>query len=207
MDAKPSAVAYARSVHDLDAARQLQALRHLAAGRGWALVAEHVDFVALGAVARPNFDRLLSQAQQGGVGVVIATSLATLFTSQREAILVMRDFAVRGIGLVALAEGIDSTVPGGCTMGTLAAGLATLDRAALRERIALGLAEARRQGKPIGRKRVAVPVAEARVLLGQGHSLRETGRRLGVAVATLHRALQVAGGAGQTLPSVTLEAA
>ncbi|MBK9033450.1 MAG: recombinase family protein [Myxococcales bacterium] len=198
---------YARSAHHLGAAGQLRALRHVAAARGWLIAAEHVDFTSPGAGPRPQFERMLSEARQGGGGTVVATSLATLFVSQREAILVLRDFAVRGIGLVAQAEGIDSTVPGGCDLGPLMGGLVTLDRAALRERIALGLAEARRQGKPIGRKRVDVPVVQARELLSQGHSLRETGRRLGIAVATLHRALQVGGGAGQAQPTVALEAA
>jgi DNA invertase Pin-like site-specific DNA recombinase len=57
------------------------------------------------------------------------------------------------------------------------------------ERTKASLDRARRQGKRIGRPRASVDVARALALRGQGKSVREAARVLGVAPATLHRAL------------------
>lgn len=184
----------------MGAAHQLQSLRHLAKTRGWPIAAEYLDLGVRRGSPRGEFERLHGDIGQGGRGVVVATSLSMLFTDQRQAVLFMRDLAARGFDLVASADEIDTTVSAGREFGTVMTALARLDRAALRESIAAGLAEARRQGKVIGRKRVEVPVAQARALLAQGHSLRETGRMLGVAVGTLHRALHQARGAHRVVP-------
>jgi DNA invertase Pin-like site-specific DNA recombinase len=67
--------------------------------------------------------------------------------------------------------------------------VAEQERDRLISRTKAGLDRARRQGKRIGRPRAAVDVARALSLRGQGRSMREAAKVLGVAPATLHRAL------------------
>ena len=53
---------------------------------------------------------------------------------------------------------------------------------------------------PGGRPRRAVDMAQAQRLLAEGHSLRQTARRMGVGYGTIHKAVKDAGG-----PSAVIE--
>ena len=67
--------------------------------------------------------------------------------------------------------------------------VAEQERLRLIERTKAGLDRARRQGKRIGRPRAPVDVTRALALRREGKSMRETAKLLGVAPATLDRAL------------------
>ncbi len=103
--------------------------------------------------------------------------------TQREVVLVEGQEAVRALDLVTPSGESDTTVPSGREFGTPFAALTR------REKIRIALANARRAGKPVGRKRVVVPIEQAQKLLGEGKSLREASRVLGISVGSLHRAV------------------
>jgi DNA invertase Pin-like site-specific DNA recombinase len=185
---RTGALLYVRTNRNEPAHLQLQTLRHLAITRGFAVAGEFIDFDGMG--KRPEFQRLLADLRKGGGGVVIVASLSRLFTGLREAASVLRDLLARDYDVIATGDGIDTTMRR--DIDSFIAALADLDRETRREKIRAALAEAKRQGRAVGRKRVEVPVAKARELLREGKSLRETARTLRVSVSTLHRALREA---------------
>ena len=96
-----------------------------------------------------------------------------------------------GVDLVSLHDaGLDTTAPSGRLIFHVMGAVAEFERDLIRERTRAGVAAARRRGKRLGRPRVHVPVGEALALLGQGQSLTATAHELGIARATLQRALK-----------------
>jgi len=84
-----------------------------------------------------------------------------------------------GVGFVSLTEALDLTTPAGRTVAGLLAIFAEFEREVLRERTRAGLAEARQNGKRLGRPETAARHAdEIRKLHLAGISKSEIARRL-----------------------------
>jgi DNA invertase Pin-like site-specific DNA recombinase len=83
--------------------------------------------------SRPAGSKLLAAAKKGKV-LVIAAKLDRLFRSVADAATVIADFDKKGIQLVAIAEGFDTTNPYGRAMAQMASVFAELERAMIRER-------------------------------------------------------------------------
>lgn len=64
-----------------------------------------------------------------------------------------------------------------------------MERKLICERVRAGVQRARRNGKQFGRPRRELDLRAARLLLGQGHSVREVANLLGFPKATLRRRL------------------
>src|SRR3990172_6558068 len=105
---------YARvSTADQTPEPQLHALREYAARRGLDAV-EHVDRGASGARARrPALDRLLAAVHRREVDAVAVTKLDRLARSVRHLCELAADLDARGVALVVLDQGIDTTTPSG----------------------------------------------------------------------------------------------
>jgi DNA invertase Pin-like site-specific DNA recombinase len=68
--------------------------------------------------------------------------------------------------------------------------MAEFERALVQERVRAGLRNARAKGKRLGRPRVLVPVARVERLRARGLSWSKISRRVGVAKATILRAVK-----------------
>ena len=64
---------------------------------------------------------------------------------------------VLGVSFVSLTEGIDATTPAGKFQMRILGAIAEFERGRLRERVAAGLARARREGTRLGRPRCRAP--------------------------------------------------
>jgi len=97
-----------------------------------------------------------------------------------------------GVGFVSLTEALDLTTPAGRAMAALLAVFAEFEREILRERTRAGLAQARENGKRLGRPATAaVHAAEIRKLHRAGVSKSETARRLRIGRTSVRRILGV----------------
>ncbi len=85
---------------------------------------------------------------------------------------------------VSLGEGIDCTTPAGSSSMCWPP-LAEFERARIAERVAAGLARARRNGTRLGRPEKVV--SEGVLAPVRGLPIREAARRLGVSHTTAHR--------------------
>jgi DNA invertase Pin-like site-specific DNA recombinase len=191
MNAKKIAI-YARvSTADQRAHLQLDALRDLAARRGWKLAEEYLDHGVSGSKdRRPALDKLLADAHRGKFAVLAVWKLDRLARSVRHLVLLADELRVLGIDLVSVEDTIDTTTPSGRFTFHVLGAVAELERELIRERTIAGLHAARRRGAKLGRPRVRFDVDRALQLRGEGKSYDAVATGLGVSVGTVHAALK-----------------
>ena len=102
----------------------------------------------------------------------------------------LEEFRSLGIEFVSLTEAIDFSSSLGGVMFALIAAMAQFEASICRERVAMGMERARRQGKQIGRPRVEVNPHYVAALRKDGLSWNEIADRLGVGRGTVCRAFQ-----------------
>ena len=180
------AALYARvSTLDQEPENQLQELRKYAQARGWEAT-EYVDHGVSGAKdRRPALDRLILDATRRRVDVLVVWRLDRLGRSLKHLVTLLDELHAVGVSFVSLGEGIDCTTPAGRLQLHVLAALAEFERARIAERVAAGLARARRNGTRLGRPEKHVP--ESVLAPVRGLSVREAAQRLGVSPTTAYR--------------------
>lgn len=166
---------------------QNRAMREYAARRGWA-IAMQVREVASGAVKRQARERLLDAARRREIDVVLVWRLDRWGRSVTDLLATLQELEHLGVGFVSLTEALDLTTPAGRAMAGLLAIFAEFEREILRERTRAGLAQARRNGKRLGRPAsAAIHTAEIRKLHRAGVSKSEIARRVQIGRTSVRR--------------------
>ena len=180
------AAIYARvSSRDQDLNTQLHQLRRYVTVRRWTAV-EYVDTGGPGGTDhRPALDRLLRDAAQGQVDVLVCARLDRLGRTLRHLVALLDGLQEIGVPFVSVYEGIDGTTPVGRVQLHVLAALAEFERARIAETVAAGLARARTHGQRLGRPQKVV--SETVLAPVRGLSVREAARRLGVSPSTAYR--------------------
>lgn len=147
-----------------------------------------------GKASRPGLDQALKTLRRGDALVVF--KLDRLGRSVQH----LSDLLVRlgneGIHFCSMAEGINTTTPGGKLIYHLFAAFAEFQRDVISENTALGLAAARQRGKILGRPPL---LSIERILAGheavmqQGLPITEVAKRYKVSPATMTRGFKRAG--------------
>ena len=102
----------------------------------------------------------------------------------------LQELADLGVGFVSLSEALDMTTATGRAMAGLLAVFAQFEHDLLRERVRAGLAEARLNGKQLGRPRTLdVHARRIRKLHRAGVSKAEIARRLKIGRTSVRRIL------------------
>ena len=182
------AAIYARvSTLEQTTENQLVEVRRYVEARGWA-IKEYIDEGVSGAKdRRPALDELLRDAKQRRFDVVVCWRLDRLGRNLRHLIVTLEDLQALGIAFVSLAEGIDATTPAGRLQMHILGAIAEFERARIAERVRLGLARVRAQGRRLGRPRL--DVGNDRLAGVVGMSVREAAKQLGVSPSTAYRRL------------------
>ena len=181
------AALYARvSTLDQEPENQLAELRRYIAARSWPEAVEYVDKGVSGSKdRRPALDRLVRDATRRGFDVLVVWRLDRLGRNLRHLVTLIEELHAIGVSFVSLGEGIDCTTSAGRLQLHVLAALAEFEKARIAERVAAGLARARRNGTRLGRPEKHVP---ERILAPvRGLSVREAARRLGVSPTTAYR--------------------
>jgi putative DNA-invertase from lambdoid prophage Rac len=168
---------------------QSHAMREYAARRGWT-VAMQVRDVGSGAAQRQAREKLLEAARRREIDVVVVWRLDRWGRSVTDLLATLQELEHLGVGFVSLIEALDLTTPAGRAMAGLFAIFAEFEREILRERTRAGLAQARLNGRRLGRPMTAgLQAAEIRKLHRAGVSKSEVARRLQISRTSVRRIL------------------
>jgi putative DNA-invertase from lambdoid prophage Rac len=170
-------------------AMQMRALREYVARRGWT-VALQIREVGSGAVERKAGEQLMEAARRREIDAVLVWCLERWGRSVTDLLATPQELNHLGVGFVSLTEALDLTTPTGRAMAGLLAIFAEFEREILRGRTRAGLAEARLNGKQLGRPATAaVHTAEIRKLHRAGVAKAEIARRLQIGHTSVRRIL------------------
>lgn len=168
---------------------QLLDLRKLADQRGFEISKEYCDSGQSGSKSsRPALDAMLRDARQGKFQILLIWKLDRLGRSTVHLIHLLEDFKAWGVELVSFSEGLDFSTSGGKLFYTLISAFAEFERDCIRERVRMGLRNARAKGKRLGRPRVHVDAARIATLRAAGASWAAIAKQLSLGEGTVRRA-------------------
>ena len=182
---------YARvSKHDQQTlSLQMRAMREYADARGWTIEMQ-VKEVGSGAAQREQRERLLDAARRRGIDAVLVWRLDRWGRSLADLVATLQELAELGVGFVSLSEALDMTTATGRAMAGVLSVFAQFEHDLLRERVRAGLAEARLNGKRLGRPRTMdAHATRIRKLHRAGVSKAEIARRLKLPRTSVRRIL------------------
>lgn len=185
------AVLYLRvSKADQNIANQLPALTQIAQARGLEVVEVIEEHLTGSRKARPGLTKLLGGAHRGEYEVVVVWALDRLGRTMAGVLETITELDRIGCRVISHQESwLQMDGPVRSLLVAIFGWVAEQEKARLVERTHAGLATARRNGKTLGRPRVALDIDEAYRLRKAGHSVAVCAKKLGVGVGTLHRAL------------------
>jgi len=148
--------------------------------------------------SRPELDKALLVAKRTGDKLVI-TKLDRLGRSLEHLILLARDLQTRGVDLVVLDQGVDTSTPAGRMFFQILGAIAEFEHALMSERTRDGLDAARARGRTAGQKPKLTP-RQAKIAQAMYDQIGADGRRaytvqqiadeFGVTRPTIYRHLQ-----------------
>jgi len=171
-------------------AAQRIALERMCEAHGWTVVHRFTDEGVSGRKgARPGLNALMLAARRREVDVVLVWRFDRFARNVSHLVAALNEFQALGVRFASQQEGIDTDTPLGRAMFAIAGAFAELEADLARERVAAGLDAARARGTVLGRPRSLTP-EEARAAVKEHKGVRGAARALGVAPATIRRALQ-----------------
>jgi DNA invertase Pin-like site-specific DNA recombinase len=176
---------YARvSTVEQSAENQLAELRRYVDARGWQ-PKEYCDTGISGAKdKRPALDVMVRDAKRRRFDVLVVWKMDRLGRSLKHLITLLEELQSLGIAFVSIGEGIDCTTPAGKLQMHILAAVAEFERGRIAERVRLGMARAKLQGRHLGRPRK--PVTEDEIAAVAEMPLRRAAALLGVSKSFLH---------------------
>ena len=142
-----------------------------------------------GRIDRPAFQRMMAEVRRRRFDILVCYRLDRVSRSLFDAVAVLDELRRHDVRLVTLADGISFDGPYGSLMYALVAGLAELEREAIRERVRAGLRAARARGVRLGRAPADIDEGEARRRRAQGQTMKQVADHFGINVRTLQRYL------------------
>ena len=114
--------------------------------------------------------------------------------SLRHLVTALEEFKRLGIDFISATEGVDTTVPSGELVFQIFGAIAQFERALISERVKAGIAEARRNGKHLGRPAIkklsAAEIRNVRAARRKGVTLRKLAAQFRTSLWAVHQASQ-----------------
>jgi len=194
----PRIAFYARcSTVEQDTEIQVRDLRAYAERQGWVVPPElaFIDEGVSGAKdSRPALDRLRRAVFAGEVDVLLVTTPDRLGRNVLAGLLFVQELAARGVRLVVLSLGLDTSSPTGRMALTVMLAFAEWERTLILGRTRAGIARAREKGVRFGRPPTTAPEVVREIVRlrdAEGRSWREIAETVRVKVSRVRRAYAV----------------
>src|SRR5262245_63833467 len=127
----------------------------------------------------------MKDARARKLDVVIVARFDRFARSTRHLILALEEFQSLGVDFISVNESIDTSTAMGKMVFTILGAVAELERNIIRERVMLGLARARKQGKTLGRPKVIADRVKVRALHREVKSVRAIAAQFGLTKSTV----------------------
>jgi len=189
-----TAAIYARVSTDKQKAEmQVVELKNYIKRRGFKLGQTYIDQGYTGGnIQRPSFGRMLSDAHKRSFDVLIVWKLDRLSRSLKDLITTLETLGSLGVDFISYDNSLDTSTPTGKLVFHVVGSVAEFERDIIRERVRAGLANARRNGKRLGRPPILAKVSpKINILKENGLSNRAIASRVGVGETTVRRALKL----------------
>lgn len=191
------AALYLRVSTDLHQKTDMQEteLRAYAKARGWTVAKVCADRGVSGTKDnRPALQELMAACRQRKVDVVLVWKFDRFARSLRQLVTALDEFKRLGVDFISATEGVDTTVPSGELVFQIFGAIAQFERALIGERVRAGIAEARRNGKHLGRPAIktlsASEIRKVRAARRRGVTLRKLAAQFGTSLWAVHQASQ-----------------
>ncbi len=178
------------STADQCLSNQRAVVEQLATQRGFEITAVYEEQVSGTAAKRPELERMLSDAHAGRFDTLCIWALDRLGRSMFGNLQVVLDLDKKGVNIISVQESwlaLDGPVRQ--LLVAVFSWVAGQEKARMVERVKVGMARARREGKHLGRPRRDLDLRHALDLRGQGLSVRAVAKEMKLSPATVFRAL------------------
>jgi DNA invertase Pin-like site-specific DNA recombinase len=181
------------STNEQNTQPQERALREYVQRRGWKVQKIYRDHGQSGASAkRPALNEMLRDCRRGSVDVVVVWKFDRFARSLNALISGLELCRSLGIDFVSVTEAIDTSLPAGELVFQMIGAVAQFERSLIAERVKTGLANARANGKLLGRpplrKLTQQEIVELKRLRRRENTpFRELAQKFGISVWTAHR--------------------
>ena len=150
---------------------------------------------------RPAFRLLMTDVRQRKIDLVICWKLDRLFRSLKDLISTLQEFNELGVKFISLKDNIDFTTSAGRLMLHIIGAFGEFEASLIKERVMAGLANAKANGKILGRPAVIDRKTVERLRIA-GHSLAQIAlvvgaTKSGVSKTLKKMALQVSRNSGK----------
>jgi DNA invertase Pin-like site-specific DNA recombinase len=175
-------------------------LRTYAENRGWAVKQVYADKISGAKDDRPALKELMAACRQRKVDVVLVWKFDRFARSVTHLLQALETFRTYGVEFVSLSEQIDTATPAGKMIFTVLGAVAELERSLIAERVRLGLRNARKQGKRLGRPPIRTLTAQEILKVRKDRatgkfSLRDLAAKYGTSVWAMQQATTIRNGA------------
>lgn len=110
----------------------------------------YIDRMSGKSTERPELKKMMQFVRQGDT--VIVESISRFARNTKDLLELVEQLTAKGVEFVSLKESIDTTTPAGKFMLTIFAAVAELEREYILQRQREGIAQAKKEGKYVGRK-------------------------------------------------------
>jgi DNA invertase Pin-like site-specific DNA recombinase len=139
------------STQDQSTKAQEKELREYATNRGWAITRHYTDTISGAKESRPGLDQLMADCKKRKADVVLVWKFDRFARSVPHLLRALETFEELGVEFVSLSEQIDTSTAAGRMIYTVLGAVSALERSLIAERVRLGIQNARREGKQLGR--------------------------------------------------------
>jgi DNA invertase Pin-like site-specific DNA recombinase len=144
------------------------------------------------ALQRPALADVLKLAKEGDTVVVVA--IDRLGRNTLDVLDTVETLRKKGVSVVSLRENFDLSTPFGGFMLTLLAGLATLEKATIKERQLAGINRARLEGKNLGKVKTIDDKEVSKWRADNNASIKQTSVHFSISLSSVKRACNVGNG-------------
>lgn len=189
MSTKKRAALYARvSSEQQDTDLQIRELTEFAGAKGWEIHHVYEEKITGTTANRPQLKQMLADMQTGKFSLVLVWKLDRFARSLKDLLSLLEMLQDCRVDFISMKDHIDLTTPAGRLMAHLIGAFAEFEASLIRERVRAGLANAKKKGRKLGRRKERDDNAIFQ-LRTAGLSIRQIAAKLQIAKGSVQKAL------------------